>query len=73
MSVVSPIGRAATHSTSLYFLQSPVPPLAWFVCELLRHPAGDILHVNRVMIARVRREQRVVAVWGVDRRFLLEE
>ena len=73
MLVISPISRAATHPTPLDLLQSPIPSLTRFVSKFLRCPAGDILHVNRIMVAGVRREQTVTAVQGVDRRFLLEE
>ena len=62
MPVVPLIYRVVTHATSLCFLQSKIPLLARFVGKFFGRPVGDVLHVNRVVVAGVRREQAVIAV-----------
>jgi len=61
------------HFTFLEFLQVPFLPLACLQNPLLALSVGDILHVDRVMIAGVRREERIVAIWWDDWRFPLRE
>ena len=52
-----------THFTFLELLQVPFLPLACLQNPLLAPSVGDVLHVDRVMIAGVRREERIIAVW----------
>jgi len=61
----------AVHFTSIYFLQIPVLPLLRFLDPLLARFVSDALHVNRVVIAGMRREETIVAVWWVNWGFLL--
>lgn len=51
------------HFTFLESLQVPFLSLARLQSPLLALAAGDVLHVNRVVIAGVRREERITAVW----------
>ena len=59
------------HFTSLYFLQFPVLPPTRLKSPFFARFVGDVLHINRAVIARVCRKERIATVWWVDRRSLL--
>ena len=51
------------HFTSRsQFLRVPIPPLTCLASPLLARFMGDVLHVNRAMVARVRPEETIVTV-----------
>ena len=56
----------AIHFTFLYFLQIPLLPLTRLVDPFLARSVSDTLHVNRAVIARVSREETIIAVWWID-------
>jgi hypothetical protein len=72
MLLVAHIGLAINFAF-LKFLQIPVLPLTRLFSPLLACFVGDILHVDRAMVAGVRREKTIVAVWWVDWRSLPRE
>jgi len=61
----------AIHFTFLYFPQIPALPLERLVDPFLARYLTDTLHVNRVVIAGMRREETIIAVRRINWRFLL--
>jgi len=61
----------AIHFTFLYFLQIPVLPLTRLVDPFLSRFVSDTLHVNRAVIAGMRRKETIIAVWRINWGFLL--
>ena len=61
------------HFAFLKFIQTPILLFTRLVNLVLAGSVGDALHINRVMIAGVRREKRIIAVRWVDRRLLLRQ
>jgi len=61
----------AIHFAFLYFLQIPFLPLTRLVGPFLARFVSDALHVDSVVIAGMRREETIVAVWWIDWGFLL--
>jgi len=64
--VLTALVGLAIHFTFLYFLQIPVLPLTRLADPLLARSVSDTLHVNRTMIAGVRREETIIAVWRIN-------
>ena len=56
----------AIHFTFLYFLQIPVLPFTRLVDPFLARFVSDALHVDRVVITGMRREETIVAVWWIN-------
>lgn len=65
--------RRMTYFAFLEFLQPPALPFTPLLSTLLACSISDILHINCVVITRVRCEERIVAVGWVDWRFPVKE